>query len=317
MQKIFVAGKLPKKTELILKQLDANFWNGTGQISETALIEGARTAEAIVCPLSAPVSQAVLENAPKLKIVANVGAGFDNIDVAKAKELGIAVTNTPDVSTESTAELTFGLIIDVMRRISEGDRLMREQPKKFEGWAPTFFLGHELYGKTIGIIGLGKIGQAVAKRAYAFGMSILYAGPHQKKEAEAWGARYVSESELIETSDVISIHAAYNEALFHLFDAAAFAKMKPSAFLINASRGKVVDEKALILALQNKQIAGAALDVFEFEPKFSAELKQFDNLVLTPHIGNATIETREKMGEIAVANVQAVLAGGKPLHSVY
>lgn len=317
MQKIFVAGKLLGKTEEALKQMGATFWSGTGKISEAELKSGAKDAAAIICPLSAPVTSDVLAASPNLKIVANVGAGFDNIDVQKAKELGIAVTNTPKVSTESTAELSFGLILDVMRRISEGDRLLRTHPEEFKGWAPTFFLGRELHGKTLGIIGLGKIGQAVAKRAFAFGMKIIYSGHHPKEVAQNWNAQFVSQEELLKESDVISVHAAYSEELYHLFQRETFQQMKNSAFLVNASRGKVVDEAALIEALEAKEIAGAALDVFEFEPQVSERLVTFENVVLTPHIGNATVETREKMGDMAVANVKAVLAGDPPLHSVY
>ncbi|WP_439443025.1 NAD(P)-dependent oxidoreductase [Listeria aquatica] len=317
MQKIFVAGKLLEKTEEVLKQMGATFWTGTGKISEEELKKGAKDAEAIICPLSAPITSDVLTASPKLKIVANVGAGFDNIDVQKAQELGIAVTNTPKVSTESTAELSFGLILDVMRRISEGDRLLRTHPEEFKGWAPTFFLGRELHGKTLGIIGLGQIGQAVAERAFAFGMKILYSGHHPKEVAQKWDARFVSQEELLEKSDVVSVHAAYSDELYHLFQKETFQKMKKTAFLVNASRGKVIDEAALVEALETKEIAGAALDVFEFEPHVNERLTKFENVVLTPHIGNATVETREQMGDMAVANVKAVLAGDAPIHSVY
>ncbi|HAA8259887.1 TPA_asm: hydroxyacid dehydrogenase, partial [Listeria monocytogenes] len=241
----------------------------------------------------------------------------DNIDVKKAQELGIAVTNTPDVSTEATAELTLGLILDVARRISEGDRLCRETPEQFKGWAPTFFLGTELSGKTLGIIGLGRIGQAVAKRAAAFGMKIIYSGHHPKEVAKEWDAEFVSQAELLKRSDVVTIHAAYSPSLKHLLNETTLKTMKSSAFLINAARGPVVEEAALIKALEAGVIAGAALDVFEFEPKIGEGFAKLDNVVLTPHIGNATVETRVAMGKIAIANVEAVLAGKAPLHSVY
>ncbi|EFS04670.1 glyoxylate reductase, partial [Listeria seeligeri FSL S4-171] len=265
------------------------------------------------CPLSTQITAKVLESAENLKIVANIGAGFDNIDVKKAKELGIAVTNTPDVSTEATAELTLGLILAVARRITEGDRLCRETPEEFKGWAPTFFLGTELTGKTLGIIGLGRIGQAVAKRAVAFGMEIIYSGHNQKD----WDAEFVSQEELLKRSDVVTIHAAYNPDLKHLINEETLRMMKPSAFLINAARGPVVEEAALVKALKNEEIAGAALGVFEFEPKIGEELRGLDNVVLTPHIGNATVETRSEMGRMAISNVEAVLAGKAPIHSVY
>lgn len=314
---VFVAGKLLPETMETLGKWDVNAYTGEENITEDELLKNTAEVDAIICPLSSPITANVLESAKNLKIVANIGAGFDNIDVKKAQELGIAVTNTPDVSTEATAELTLGLILDVARRISEGDRLCRETPEQFKGWAPTFFLGTELSGKTLGIIGLGRIGQAVAKRAAAFGMKIIYSGHNPKEAAKEWDAEFVSQEELLEQSDVVTIHAAYNPSLKHLLNETTLKTMKSSAFLINAARGPVVEEAALIHALKTGVIAGAALDVFEFEPKIGAELGKLDNVVLTPHIGNATVETRTEMGKIAIANVEAVLAGGEPLHSVY
>lgn len=314
---VFVAGKLLPETMKTLGKWDVNAYTGEENITEDELLKNTAEVDAIICPLSSPITAKVLESAKNLKIVANIGAGFDNIDVKKAQELGIAVTNTPDVSTEATAELTLGLILDVARRISEGDRLCRETPEQFKGWAPTFFLGTELSGKTLGIIGLGRIGQAVAKRAAAFGMKIIYSGHNPKEAAKEWDAKFVSQEELLEQSDVVTIHAAYNPSLKHLLNETTLKTMKSSAFLINAARGPVVEEAALINALKTGVIAGAALDVFEFEPKIGAELGKLDNVVLTPHIGNATVETRTEMGKIAIANVEAVLAGGEPLHSVY
>ncbi|EAF6526958.1 hydroxyacid dehydrogenase [Listeria monocytogenes] len=314
---VFVAGKLLPETMEALSKWDVKAFSSEENITEAELIKNVTEVDAIICPLSSPISAKVLESAKNLKIVANIGAGFDNIDVKKAQELGIAVTNTPDVSTEATAELTLGLILDVARRISEGDRLCRETPKQFKGWAPTFFLGTELSGKTLGIIGLGRIGQAVAKRAAAFGMKIIYSGHHPKEVAKEWDAEFVSQAELLKRSDVVTIHAAYSPALKHLLNETTLKTMKSSAFLINAARGPVVEEAALIKALEAGVIAGAALDVFEFEPKIGEDFAKLDNVVLTPHIGNATVETRVAMGKIAIANVEAVLAGKAPLHSVY
>lgn len=309
---VLVTGKLLPETMKALEkwQVETNIGE---ELTEENLIKKAAKVDAIICPLSTQITAKVLESAENLKIVANIGAGFDNIDVKKAKELGIAVTNTPDVSTEATAELTLGLILAVARRITEGDRLCRETPEEFKGWAPTFFLGTELTGKTLGIIGLGRIGQAVAKRAVAFGMKIIYSGHNQKD----WDAEFVSQEELLKRSDVVTIHAAYNPDLKHLINEETLRMMKPSAFLINAARGPVVEEAALVKALKNEEIAGAALDVFEFEPKIGEELRGLDNVVLTPHIGNATVETRSEMGRMAISNVEAVLAGKAPIHSVY
>lgn len=296
---------------------DVKAYTSQENITEEELIKSVTEVDAIICPLSSPITAKVLESAKNLKIVANIGAGFDNIDVKKAQKLGIAVTNTPDVSTEATAELTLGLILAVARRISEGDRLCRETPEQFKGWAPTFFLGTELRGKTLGIIGLGRIGQSVAKRAAAFGMKIIYSGHHPKEAAKEWNAEFVSQEELLKRSDVVTIHAAYNPSLKHLLNETTLKTMKSSAFLINAARGPVVEEVALINALKTGIIAGAALDVFEFEPKIGPELGKLDNVVLTPHIGNATVETRAEMGRMAISNVEAVLAGNSPIHSVY
>ncbi|EHA6937605.1 NAD(P)-binding domain-containing protein [Listeria monocytogenes] len=314
---VFVAGKLLPETMEALSKWDVKAFSGEENITEAELINNVTEVDAIICPLSSQISAKVLESAKNLKIVANIGAGFDNIDVKKAQELGIAVTNTPDVSTEATAELTLGLILDVARRISEGDRLCRETPEQFKGWAPTFFLGTELSGKTLGIIGLGRIGQAVAKRAAAFGMNIIYSGHQPKEAAKEWNAEFVSQKELLKRSDVVTIHAAYSPSLKHLLNETTLKTMKSSAFLINAARGPVVEEAALIKALETGVIAGAALDVFEFEPKIGEDFAKLDNVVLTPHIGNATVETRAAMGKIAIANVEAVLAGKAPLHSVY
>ncbi len=309
---VLVTGKLLPETMKALEKWQVETIIGE-ELTEENLIKKAAKVDAIICPLSTQITAKVLESAENLKIVANIGAGFDNIDVKKAKELGIAVTNTPDVSTEATAELTLGLILAVARRITEGDRLCRETPEEFKGWAPTFFLGTELTGKTLGIIGLGRIGQAVAKRAVAFGMKIIYSGHNQKD----WDAEFVSQEELLKRSDVVTIHAAYNPDLKHLINEETLRMMKPSAFLINAARGPVVEEAALVKALKNEEIAGAALDVFEFEPKIGEELRGLDNVVLTPHIGNATVETRSEMGRMAISNVEAVLAGKAPIHSVY
>ncbi len=202
-----------------------------------------------------------------------------------------------------------------MRRIPEGDTLCRTTG--FNGWAPLFFLGRELAGKKLGIVGFGKIGQAVAKRASAFGMEILYSGREQKREAEAkYGATYVSFAELVETADVISIHTAYNKETHHLFHKETFQKMKRTTFLLNLARGPVVDEAALASALQEQQLAGAALDVFEFEPAINDVLKEMDNVVLTPHIGNATVETRDAMARLSAENICRKLEEGKALTPV-
>ncbi|WP_078392494.1 2-hydroxyacid dehydrogenase family protein [Shouchella patagoniensis] len=315
MPQIFISGEIPEVGYHQLQKYTFQVHTGESLITEDELKEGVAQAEALLCPLSTKVTASVLEAAPNLKIIANFGAGYDNIDVAAATAKGIVVTNTPNVSTEATAELALGLMIALMRRIPEGDTLCRTTG--FNGWAPLFFLGRELAGKKLGIVGFGKIGQAVAKRASAFGMEILYSGRERKQEEEAkYGATYVSFADLAETADVISIHTAYNKETHHLFQKETFETMKRSAFLLNLARGPVVDEAALASALQEKQLAGAALDVFEFEPVINDVLKEMDNVVLTPHIGNATVETREAMARLSVENICRILEDGKAITPV-
>ncbi|NEY99172.1 2-hydroxyacid dehydrogenase family protein [Heyndrickxia shackletonii] len=316
MGKIYISGEIPKIGYELLKEHEVEIYRGKELITEEELGEKIVDADALLCPLSTPVTRNVLEKAKNLKIIANFGAGFNNIDVSYAKENNIVVTNAPGVSTEATAELTMGIILAVTRRIPEGDQLCRTVG--FNGWAPLFFLGRELTHKTLGIIGLGSIGQAVAKRAKAFGMHIIYTSPRRKSREieEACDATYVSLDELLHQSDIVSIHAPYNASTHHLITLKQLENMKKNAFLVNVSRGAVVKESDLVAALQNNMIAGAALDVFEFEPSITEELKQMQNVVLTPHIGNATIEARNAMAELTAKNIIQVLNGEKPLTPV-
>lgn len=315
MPQIFISGEIPEVGYHQLQKYPTQIHTGESLITEDELKVGVAQAEALLCPLSTKVTASVMEAAPNLKIIANFGAGYDNIDVAAATAKGIVVTNTPNVSTEATAELALGLMLALMRRIPEGDTLCRTTG--FNGWAPLFFLGRELAGKKLGIVGFGKIGQAVAKRASAFGMEILYSGREQKHEEEAkYGATYMSFADLVKTADVVSIHTAYNKETHHLFQKETFEKMKRTAFLLNLARGPVVDEAALASALQEKQLAGAALDVFEFEPEINGVLKEMDNVVLTPHIGNATVETRGAMARLSAENICRMLEEGKAITPV-
>ncbi len=316
MAKIYISGEIPQIGYKLLSDHDVEVYRGTELITEQELSEKIKDVDALLCPLSTPVTRDVMKKAKNLKIIANFGAGFNNIDTAYAKEHNIVVTNAPGVSTEATAELTLGIILAVMRRIPEGDQLCRTVG--FNGWAPLFFLGRELSQKTLGIIGLGSIGQAVAKRAKAFGMNIIYTSPRRKDRTieEVCDASYVSLDELLRQSDIVSIHTPYNASTHHLMTLSQIEKMKKDAFLVNVSRGAVVKEGDLVKALQDKMIAGAALDVFEFEPTITEELKQMKNVVLTPHIGNATIEARNAMAELTAKNILQVLNGEKPLTPV-
>jgi lactate dehydrogenase-like 2-hydroxyacid dehydrogenase len=247
---------------------------------------------------------------PGLKVVANVAVGYDNVDVPALAERGVVVTNTPGVLTDATADLAFGLLLAITRRLGEGERLLRSRtPWSFH---LGFLLGSGLQGKTLGIVGLGEIGRAVAKRAEAFGMSIVYTG-RSKRDTEA---EFVSFEELLERSDVVSLHCPLTPETRHLIDAAALRAMKPGAYLVNTTRGPVVDEPALADALEAGEIAGAALDVFEHEPDVEPRLLGRDDVVLSPHLGSATLETRTAMAVLAARNVAAVLAGRPPLTEV-
>jgi glyoxylate reductase len=258
--------------------------------------------DALIATLNDKVDGTLLDAAPGLKIVANIGVGYDNIDASACRARGVVVTNTPDVLTEATAELTWALILGIARRVAEGDRLIRAGGWK--GWALDFMLGTELRGKQLGIIGRGRIGRAVAAKAPAFGMKAVFA-KHD-----------MSMDELLVTSDVISIHTPGAPELRHLINRRTLMRMKRTALLVNAARGSIVDEDALVWALDERLIAGAALDVFEREPVVHQGLLAHENVLLVPHLGSATRETRTAMTELAVRNVIAVLAGDPPLTPV-
>lgn len=259
--------------------------------------------QALICLLTDRIDGAVVDaGLPDLKIVANIAVGHDNIDVPAVKSRGVLVTNTPDVLTEATAELTWGLILALARRIAEGDRLIRRGG--WRGWALDFMLGMELRGKQLGIIGRGRIGRAVAAKASAFGMTAVFA-KHD-----------MSLDELLVSSDVVSIHTPATPDTRHLIDRRTLARMKRSALLVNTARGSIVDEAALVWALQERLIAGAALDVFDKEPSVHPGFLPLENVVLAPHLGSATRETRTAMADLAVRNVLAVLAGHPPLTPV-
>ena len=266
--------------------------------------------QGLICLLTDPVPADVLDAAADLRVVANIAVGYENIDVGHARRRGIVVTNTPDVLTEAVAEFTWALILAAARRLGEGERLVRRG--EWKGWALDFMLGTELRGKQLGIIGRGRIGTAVARKAPAFGMHVAFAAQQGRQPA----ADELSFDELLIGSDVISLHVPQNASTHHMFDRRAFARMKRSALLINTARGPVVDEEALGWALQERLIAGCALDVYEREPRIHPSLLNLENVVLSPHLGSATRDTRTAMAELAVRNVLAVLAGGEPITRV-
>jgi glyoxylate reductase len=268
-----------------------------------------RGKQGLVCLLTDAITADVMDAGSALKVIANVAVGYNNIDVPAARARGIVVTNTPDVLTEATADLTWALIMDITRRVSEGDRLVRRG--EWKGWALDFMLGAGLRGKQLGIIGYGRIGRAVAARAEAFGMTIAYSDMVATAGSDAMPI-----DRLLVTSDIISIHCPLTPDTTHLINQASLARMKRSAYLINTSRGPVVDEAALAWALKNGIISGAALDVYEEEPKVHPHLLKLENVVLAPHLGSATTETRTGMADLAVRNAIAVLSGQPALTPV-
>jgi len=274
-------------------------------------------ADAAVTLLHDRVDDAFLDAAgPALRIVANVAVGYDNVDVEACARRGVVVSNTPGVLTEATADIAFALILMSTRRLGEGERLIRARTPW--SWSMFFMLGTGLQGKTLGIVGLGKIGQATARRARAFGMEIVYAGRRRAAEdVEAeLSARFLPLDELLTTADVVTLHCPLSAETRHLIDAAALARMQPSTHLVNTTRGPVVDEAALAEALRAGAIAGAGLDVFEREPEVHPDLLELENVVLIPHLGSATIETRTAMGVLAAENVVAVMGGSAPVTPV-
>ncbi len=260
------------------------------------------------------ITSQILEAGKELKIVANDAVGFNNIDLAAATRLKIAVTNTPDVLTETTADLSFGLILGVARRIAEADRFVRAG--KWVAWTPGLMIGSDVHGKTLGVIGLGRIGSAVARRGQGFNMRVVYTDIRRLDPAieQQHQLQFTPLRDLLQASDFVTLHVPLTPKTSHLIGAEQLGLMKRSAFLINASRGPVVDEKALVQALLAGTIAGAGLDVFEAEPRVPPELIRMENVLLVPHIGSATLETREKMARVAVNNILAVLRGEIPPH---
>ena len=292
---------------------------GTGDepLAPEALTELARHADALVTLLTDRIDDALLAVCPRLRIVANVAVGYDNIDVAAAARRGIIVTNTPGVLTDATADFAWALLLAVTRRIVEADAYVRAG--RFTEWKMMDFHGADLAGKTIGIAGFGRIGQAVARRAHGFGMNVIYTNrrPVARELEVATGARAVEKEELLRESDVLSLHVPYSESTRHFLGARELDAMKASAFLINTARGPVVDEDALARALASGSIRGAGLDVFEHEPAVEPRLLTMSNVVLAPHIGSATVETRTNMALMAANNVLAVLDGANALNPVW
>lgn len=284
-------------------------------LSHEALCVRVQGKQGLVCVFTDPVDAAVIAAGDQLRVIATVAAGFDNIDVTAAASRGVVVTNTPDVLTGATTELTWALILSVMRRLGEGERVIRRGT--WPGWQFGWLLGTELGGKQLGIIGAGRIGCAVAAVAPAFGMRAVFAArPGRVPSQDATAPATLPLDQLLLTSDVVSVHVPLTEETRHLIDRRALARMKRSAFLINTSRGPVVDEAALVWALEERLIAGAGLDVYEQEPDVHPALLALENVCVAPHLGSATRETRAAMADCAIQNILAVLAGRPPLTPV-
>ena len=280
------------------------------------LLEAARGAEGVLSTVTETIDGEFMDAAGgALKVVANMAVGYDNVDLGAARERGVTVTNTPGVLDETTADVAFMLLLAAARRLGEAERVLRAG--RWEWWGPNLFVGPDVWGKRIGIVGLGRIGQAVARRARGFGMEVVYLNRSRKEEAEReLGARRVELSELLETSDFVSIHTPLTEETRHLVGAEELGKMKTRAVLVNTSRGPVVEEAALAEALTQGRIFAAGLDVYEEEPKVHPKLLELENVVLAPHIGSGSIETRDRMAVLAAENIRAVLGGEAPKNPV-
>jgi glyoxylate reductase len=317
LPRVFVSQPIAESALKRLRQI-ANVAINTDSgkiIPKPKLIAGVRKADILFSLLHDKVDRAVLAANPKLRAVGSMAITPDNIDIQEATKRGIVVTVVPAVVTEATADIHFGLLIAVARRMVEGVTLARAG--KFPGSQSNHLAGAAVSGKTIGLIGAGRIGQATARRARGFGMKIVYWAPRRKLEAEQEiGMEYVPLDQLLAEADFVSLHPALRPETRHMISDKQFAKMKPTAFIINTSRGAVIDEKALIRALQKKQIAGAGLDVFENEPTIPAPLRRMKNVVITPHLGSAVLEVRERMANIVVDNIAALIAGGTPPNCV-
>lgn len=312
---VVVTRRLPEPVEARLKELfDVELNETDAPLSQSELAAAMRRADVLVPTLSDVIDQRMLAQAgDKLRLIANYGAGFDHIDVATARQRGILVTNTPGVLTEDTADMTMALILAVMRRLREGAELMRAG--EWQGWSPMALMGGRVTGKRLGIIGMGRIGQAVARRAAAFGMDVHY---HNRKRLHAdtesdLGVTYWEElDDMLPRMDVVSINAPYTTATYHMLSAERLRLMKKSAVLVNTARGEVIDENALIRRLKAGDIAGAGLDVFEHEPAVKSELMQLPNVMLLPHMGSATAEGRVEMGEKVLINIKTFADGHRP-----
>jgi len=315
--KVFITAIIPEVATKILEENGIEVIQNKSYlpIDKKKFLNSAKDCDGILCLLSNKIDKEIIDGLPKVKVIANYAVGFNNIDVDYATQKKIWVTNTPDVLTNATADLAFALLLACARRIVEADEFTRKG--KFKIWQSDLMLGKELNGHTVGIIGAGRIGQAFGRRSKGFGMKILYFDKKRIPEFEKeTGAKFSTLNQLLKKSDFISIHTPLTKETYHLIDKKEFEMMKDGAILINTARGEIINEKELVNALKSGKLFSAGLDVYEFEPKITKDLLKMKNVVLLPHIGSATFETRTKMAELAANNIVNVLRGKKPITPV-
>jgi len=319
---VVVTRKLPEVVETRMRELfEAQLNLEDEPMTQAGLVEAVKSADVLVPTVTDRIDRSVVSQAgPQLKLIANFGTGVDNVDLDTARNRGIIVTNTPGVLTEDTADMTMALILAVPRRLAEGTAYLKQSSGQWRGWSPTWMLGHRIFGKRLGIIGMGRIGQAVAKRAKAFGLQIHYHNRrrvHEEIERELEATYWDSLDQMLARMDIISVNCPHTPATFHLLSARRLKLLKPTAYIVNTARGEVIDENALARMVETGEIAGAGLDVFEHEPAVNPKLLKSDTVVILPHMGSATIEGRIDMGEKVIINIKTFLDGHAPPDRVH
>nr|WP_286169986.1 D-glycerate dehydrogenase [Halocella sp. SP3-1] len=308
--KVYVTRRLPQKAlDMLGAECEVEINPYDRVLTKEELAEAVKGIDGLLCLLTDTIDEDLLDVNPALKVIANYAVGYNNIDIKACTERGIPVSNTPGVLTDTTADFAWTLLMVTARRVVEADRFTRAG--KYKGWGPMMFLGGDIYGKTLGVIGMGRIGQSFAKRARGFNMNVIYYDVYRRtsEEEKKWGIKYRELDTLLEEADFVSLHVPLIPETEHLIGEKELKLMKKTAYLINTARGPIVDEKALVEALKNGEIAGAGLDVYEEEPELASGLTELDNVTLAPHIASASIETRTKMAEMAVENLLAGLKG--------
>ena len=301
---------VPSVMEALRTRFEVDVFDGEGAIAREDLLKRIQGTDAALTLLTEKVDAEFFDAAgPQLRIVANHAVGFDNVDVPEATRRGVPVSNTPEVLTETTADLAWALLLSAARRIAEGDRFLRSRTPWI--WGPQMMMGVDIHGKTLGVVGFGRIGQAVARRASGFGMKVIYSSSSGPRKVDGITAEHREFDDLLRDADFVSVNVALNDSTRHLFGEEEFRAMKPTAVLVNTARGPVVDEAALAHALKAGEIFAAGIDVFEKEPEVHPELLECENAVIIPHLGSATIDTREAMGMLAVDALRAVLVDGR------